>query len=923
MKKKIYFCLFALVIAISLLSDQVTLNYAQTVAQNWYSIIYETENTALDNYLTETKEGLQTAYIFNFANGGFVITSASNDAEPILAYNDVGGISSDRSPGLEWLISCYNDQVYEIISDSLFYQPHRDTWLQLFEHTYTEERTEVFLPMDPTWGPHEPYNNFVPFINGARCSAGCGPIAMAQITNYNKFISDYYFSNEYVEPNYSFDHDNAILFEIDEDASIYDFPTFEELDDSLLCVRQIFNSGYSLWGNGVDDDYAALSFGCGIALRAMYDSSTGTYGGSNIVDAYAKNFGYKSVYHNRNDYQGNWEALLINEINNNRVIQYRGEDSEEGGHAFILQGYSIDPTAEPCLYYVNWGWGHEPENSDGWYTLDNLNPTSTNYSFTENQSAIVEIEPAPLTVIGQLTAFFPEFEFNNPNFSLNHITGVNSIVAYYSDGIPPFPQTIEVEASYRNVTGQYYIQFDEQLPIGTEFWITIESDNYDNVTVYDEITSDSNVHYMEPIELIWKVKPLFNGWNWESFPVLDRTGNGTADAITVLEEIPGFPENITYVDVLNTGPIGYEDPYDELYYENLYWYPQTGYNLQSTRCFKIQVLPDLSQDYYYRVLDVPGTLLDETTPIDLLEGQDNWIGYWIQASQDIDDAFGDNFDKVSSIKAEGWEWKDMRPVRGENDPIPIYYPIRPLNYGKGYVVQVKEDILNFQWNVPGGMGSQYTKQSPDLFSFEEKPDYESVIIDTIEGGNNIVEVGVFENEVCVGAAVVDEFPMQILAYTDVVNRGGELTFQFSYGGGRGYQKAESYTVLNTDTGKFETRTIRLGELKHNIFRLFADEEQEVVPEIDRTVLHSNYPNPFNPTTQISFSIPREGKVNLSVYNIKGQLVKTLINRRIISGSHNVNWNGRDNTGKLVSSGVYFYKLKIAKKEISKKMLLLK
>ncbi|MBT4331775.1 MAG: T9SS type A sorting domain-containing protein, partial [Candidatus Cloacimonetes bacterium] len=74
---------------------------------------------------------------------------------------------------------------------------------------------------------------------------------------------------------------------------------------------------------------------------------------------------------------------------------------------------------------------------------------------------------------------------------------------------------------------------------------------------------------------------------------------------------------------------------------------------------------------------------------------------------------------------------------------------------------------------------------------------------------------------------------------------------------------------------------------------------------------------------ITFSIPKEGKVNLSVYNIKGQLVKTLVNRRIISGSHIVNWNGQDNAGKRVSSGVYFYKLKTAEKEISKKMLLLK
>ncbi len=443
---------------------------------------------------------------------------------------------------------------------------------------------------------------------------------------------------------------------------------------------------------------------------------------------------------------------------------------------------------------------------------------------------------------------------------------------------------------------------------------------YEDVNIYDEVTSNSSVHYMKPPELFWMVKPLFNGWNWESFPILDRTGNGTVDAIPVFEELPGFPENITYIDVLNTGPIGSSQGYGRLCY-NASWFPPTGYDLQSTRCYKIQVQPDLQHDYNYRLLDVPGTLLDETTAIDLLAGQDNWIGYWIQDSQDIDDAFGEEWDNIQSIKAEDWEWINMNNIRGNS--VPSYYPIRPLHYGKGYVVRVYEDIMDFTWNISGESGSEFSVQTPRTFVYEEQPDYESVIIDTIEGGTNIVEIGVFENDVCVGAAVVEEFPLQILAYTDVVNRGGELTFQFSYGSGRGYQKAEGYCVLNVETGDFEKRNIRLGEQEHAILRLFVDDSQEIVPEIPQTILHSNYPNPFNPTTRISFSVPFEGKVNLSVYNTKGQLVKTLINRRIIPGSHIVNWDGQDNAGKQVASGVYFYKLKTHDSDISKKMLLLK
>jgi len=87
---------------------------------------------------------------------------------------------------------------------------------------------------------------------------------------------------------------------------------------------------------------------------------------------------------------------------------------------------------------------------------------------------------------------------------------------------------------------------------------------------------------------------------------------------------------------------------------------------------------------------------------------------------------------------------------------------------------------------------------------------------------------------------------------------------------------------------------------------------------------SNYPNPFNPTTTISFSVKENSKVNLSIYNIKGQKIKTLINDLIGKGTHSISWNGKDENINSVSSGVYFYKLSVNNEtDIIKKSLLLK
>jgi len=87
---------------------------------------------------------------------------------------------------------------------------------------------------------------------------------------------------------------------------------------------------------------------------------------------------------------------------------------------------------------------------------------------------------------------------------------------------------------------------------------------------------------------------------------------------------------------------------------------------------------------------------------------------------------------------------------------------------------------------------------------------------------------------------------------------------------------------------------------------------------------TNYPNPFNPETNIKFNIPLDGFVELSVYNIKGQKVKQLVSDQIQAGQHSIVWYGRNEKNKRVSSGVYFYKLEIDKsKHLINKMLLLK
>jgi len=87
---------------------------------------------------------------------------------------------------------------------------------------------------------------------------------------------------------------------------------------------------------------------------------------------------------------------------------------------------------------------------------------------------------------------------------------------------------------------------------------------------------------------------------------------------------------------------------------------------------------------------------------------------------------------------------------------------------------------------------------------------------------------------------------------------------------------------------------------------------------------SNSPNPFNPFTTINFSIQNDSDVEISIYNIRGQKIKTLVQNEYTKGLHSIIWNGNNESGKSISSGVYYYKLKVNKKtEVIKKCLMLK
>ena len=108
---------------------------------------------------------------------------------------------------------------------------------------------------------------------------------------------------------------------------------------------------------------------------------------------------------------------------------------------------------------------------------------------------------------------------------------------------------------------------------------------------------------------------------------------------------------------------------------------------------------------------------------------------------------------------------------------------------------------------------------------------------------------------------------------------------------------------------------------HNYFCSLASIVDDILPQ--KVELEQNYPNPFNPTTVISFTMSMQDRAVLSIYNLKGQIVATIMDSHMQPGKHTLTWYGKDSMGREVSSGMYFYKLTVGKISYQKKLILLR
>jgi hypothetical protein len=444
-----------------------------------------------------------------------------------------------------------------------------------------------------------------------------------------------------------------------------------------------------------------------------------------------------------------------------------------------------------------------------------------------------------------------------------------------------------------------------------------------------------------------------DGINWLCIPGLDGyRGEDYIEAGYVFGEQAS--EYLFLIDDPILSRIGWD--YDQTGAITLFGGSWTGLThvVTSTKGYLIELNETNATEPVYIEFDgfSPGSNHNEETQIVVQEysgtglPEETLVGYFLRNSQNIFEAIpAASLDKLSRIDTRYWcainlslrNCPEGQSTTGTTwlTGLQAYHPAT-LNYGEAVKLYTQYNDNNpnttsfeFTWQNTNPSGSPIIVDLPTIFTYEEQEGYYPIVcefdLDGYDEGDKPIEIAVFVDDECKGAEVIKSDDVILKAY--VVNDpdlvGEEMTFQLAYLYKGEKKSVTDYAVMDEAEKRYVTKKLLVNSDTDVAFVSFKSEDIQsgAIPAI--TTLKGNYPNPFNPTTTISYDIASETDVRLDVYNIRGQKVTTLVNDHLTPGYHTVVWDGTDKNKKQVASGVYFYRLKADHKTLTKKMMLLK
>lgn len=311
-------------------------------------------------------------YAFNIGeNGGFVIASGDDAAEPILGYGE-GHLDINDIP-------CNMRAFLESYADEIAWAQEQGLGKPLNKAARAMAKVDIANMVTCKWSQNAPYYNKCPTYNSKRCLTGCVATAMAQVM---------YYWGKTGRNGETFQHGCTALDAYTTETHSISLPALDTLDT--------FD-----WNNLVDiytgspttaqkDAVAQLMLYCGQSMEMDYDPNGSGAPTDIIPEVLNANFGYdKSAHYIKRSHNtfSEWEDIIYAELAEGRPVIIDGTDSKgKNGHAFICTGYE----ASTNKFYINWGWAG---TANGFYLLTSLIDSKNKGNYTYRSGAVIGIQP--------------------------------------------------------------------------------------------------------------------------------------------------------------------------------------------------------------------------------------------------------------------------------------------------------------------------------------------------------------------------------------------------------------------------------------------------------------------------------------------------------------------------------------------------
>jgi len=337
---------------------------ARVIANNWYEHIYVEKNKPIKNrhrlqiksLVKKSSNRLTSLYVYNFADGGFVLVSGNDACPPVLGYSTASEITENtQCPSLLALLESYSEEINWLHTHNVDNTSSIKTWVRIRNKSFNKrlrKNIDIVKPLIPdiNWGQGYPYNSQCPYCYGGpenHCLVGCVAVAVGIIMKYWNSPLHYDWKNM---PDQLGSYSNDI-----------------EIQAVARFLSDI--------GKGVIMDYGSNSSSSNSKKVEDYLDSDIGYISSSCI----KRIEY-------GDYA--WECKIKKELNEGRPVFYAGFKEYGSGHAFVCEGYDSDNR-----FYINWGWYGK---YNGYFSLDKLSPGSSEYN--RNQQAVINIKPSNFKV---------------------------------------------------------------------------------------------------------------------------------------------------------------------------------------------------------------------------------------------------------------------------------------------------------------------------------------------------------------------------------------------------------------------------------------------------------------------------------------------------------------------------------------------